>query len=403
MNFEFFIAKRLTKRKDKRLSRPIVIIATLSIMLGIAVMILSVCVLQGFKKEIKEKIVGFSSHIQILPYNYATTSKTVPITLSLLEKSNLKKIENIKNIEPFCTKGAVIKTTEDFQGVIFKGVSSEFDTTFFNNYLLKGRFINYKDTNEVLLSKNIADKLNLHMGDKLRVYFFIDETYKARVFKIVGIYETGLSVYDEKFALCSMNILQNLNHWAPNQVEGYEIWLKDFSKISSSTQEIYSATDRDKDAIPVQEMDSTLFTWLDLLDSNVVVILVIMILVSIITITSTLLIIIFENMPTIGLLKALGAKNSTVMKVFFYNAGYIILKGLFYGNILALAIAFVQKKFAIFTLDQQSYYLNSVPISISFLQVVIINIATIAICFVALFIPLRSITKISPIKSIRFD
>jgi ABC-type transport system, involved in lipoprotein release, permease component len=403
VNFEFFIAKRLTKRTQGRLSRPIVIIATLSIMLGSAVMILSVFVLQGFKKEIKEKVVGFSSHIQIVPYDYLSSQRQHPIILSPQEISKLKEVKNIKTISPFCTKGCVIKTKDDFQGIALKGIEPSQDDDFFKGYLVSGRFINYSDTNEVVISKSVADKLCLRLGDKMRAYFFVDNTYKARALKIVGIYSTGLSIYDEKFALCSMRLVQGLNGWTDNQVEGWGVWLKDYSLIAQSTQDIYAATDRDKDALPVQEMDSTLFTWLDLLDSNVVVIMVIMILVSIITITSTLLIIIFENTHTIGMLKSFGATSAMIMKIFLYNAGYIVLKGLIYGNLLAGSLAWLQKQFSLFALDQQSYYLSSVPIDISLWQIVLIDVATIIICLVTLLIPLRSITKISPLRSISFE
>jgi lipoprotein-releasing system permease protein len=405
MNYEFFIAKRITKQKGKTLSLPIVVIATLSIMLGIAVMIISISVLQGFKSEIKEKIIGFASHVQVVPYNLSQTSLEEGISLSKDEKERILRIENVKSVNPFLTKMGVIKTKTDFGGVVLKGIDKDFDTSFFHHYMISGRFIEAlkEGSNEALISKQIADKLNLSINDKLRVYFHIDNGYRARAFSVVGIYETGLGDYDDKFVICNIKQLQSLNKWADDRVEGYEILLNDFSKLDKSADEIYYALDKDKTIQTIAEIEPNLFTWLDLLDSNVFVILTIMILVSIVTITSTLLIIIFERTNMIGILKGFGATNKSIIKIFLYNATYIIIRGLLLGNILALGLCFLQDRFHIIKLNQESYFLTSVPIEISVIQIIMLNLATIIICVASLLIPVRSISKIDPIKSIRFD
>lgn len=403
MNFEYFISKRLSKQKGKTFSRPIIIIAILSISLGVAVMITSISVLQGFKSEIKEKIIGFGSHVQILPYQTYNSYDSQGISLSPQEEKTLRKHENIKSINPFISLGGLIKTKDDFQGVMLKGIDNNYDSNFFHNYLLSGRFLSKENINEAIISKHIANKLSLSLGDKLRIYFYIDNNYRARAMEVVGIYETGLSLYDEKIIICNIDQLRPLSSLKDNEVHGYEILLKDFSKQEGSSEYIYNSTSHDKTILNIQEIEPNLFSWLDLLDSNVVVILLIMILVSIITITSTLLIIIFEKTQTIGILKSLGANNRSIIKIFLYNALNIILKGILYGNILALGLGYLQVRFKIFKLDQESYYLTSVPIEISFSQVMLVNLGTIIICFLALLIPARSISKISPIKSIRFD
>ena len=403
MNFEYFISKRLSKQKGKTFSRPIIIIAILSISLGVAVMITSISVLQGFKSEIKEKIIGFGSHVQILPYQSYNSYDSQGISLSPQEEKTLRKHENIKSINPFISLGGLIKTKDDFQGVMLKGIDNNYDSNFFHNYLLSGRFLSKENINEAIISKHIANKLSLSLGDKLRIYFYIDNNYRARAMEVVGIYETGLSLYDEKIIICNIDQLRPLSSLKDNEVHGYEILLKDFSKQEGSSEYIYNSTSHDKTILNIQEIEPNLFSWLDLLDSNVVVILLIMILVSIITITSTLLIIIFEKTQTIGILKSLGANNRSIIKTFLYNALNIILKGIHYGNILALGLGYLQVRFKIFKLDQESYYLTSVPIEISFSQVMLVNLGTIIICFLALLIPARSISKISPIKSIRFD
>lgn len=403
MNFEYFISKRLSKQKGKTFSRPIIIIAILSISLGVAVMITSISVLQGFKSEIKEKIIGFGSHVQILPYQSYNSYDSQGISLSPQEEKTLRKHENIKSINPFISLGGLIKTKDDFQGVMLKGIDNNYDSNFFHNYLLSGRFLSKENINEAIISKHIANKLSLSLGDKLRIYFYIDNNYRARAMEVVGIYETGLSLYDEKIIICNIDQLRPLSSLKNNEVHGYEILLKDFSKQEESSEYIYNSTSHDKTILNIQEIEPNLFSWLDLLDSNVVVILLIMILVSIITITSTLLIIIFEKTQTIGILKSLGANNRSIIKIFLYNALNIIIKGILYGNIFALGLGYLQVRFKIFKLDQESYYLTSVPIEISFSQVMLVNLGTIIICFLALLIPARSISKISPIKSIRFD
>ena len=403
MNFEYFISKRLSKQKGKTFSRPIIIIAILSISLGVAVMITSISVLQGFKSEIKEKIIGFGSHVQILPYQSYNSYDSQGISLSPEEEKTLRKHENIKSINPFISLGGLIKTKDDFQGVMLKGIDNNYDSNFFHNYLLSGRFLSKENINEAIISKHIANKLSLSLGDKLRIYFYIDNNYRARAMEVVGIYETGLSLYDEKIIICNIDQLRPLSSLKDNEVHGYEILLKDFSKQEESSEYIYNSTSHDKTILNIQEIEPNLFSWLNLLDSNVVVILLIMILVSIITITSTLLIIIFEKTQTIGILKSLGANNRSIIKIFLYNALNIIFKGILYGNIFALGLGYLQVRFKIFKLDQESYYLTSVPIEISFSQVMLVNLGTIIICFLALLIPARSISKISPIKSIRFD
>lgn len=403
MNFEYFISKRLSKQKGKTFSRPIIIIAILSISLGVAVMITSISVLQGFKSEIKEKIIGFGSHVQILPYQSYNSYDSQGISLSPQEEKTLRKHENIKSINPFISLGGLIKTKDDFQGVMLKGIDNNYDSNFFHNYLLSGRFLSKENINEAIISKHIANKLSLSLGDKLRIYFYINNNYRARAMEVIGIYETGLSLYDEKIIICNIDQLRPLSSLKDNEVHGYEILLKDFSKQEESSEYIYNSTSHDKTILNIQEIEPNLFSWLNLLDSNVVVILLIMILVSIITITSTLLIIIFEKTQTIGILKSLGANNRSIIKIFLYNALNIIIKGILYGNIFALGLGYLQVRFKIFKLDQESYYLTSVPIEISFSQVMLVNLGTIIICFLALLIPARSISKISPIKSIRFD
>ncbi|MDR0971282.1 MAG: ABC transporter permease [Bacteroidales bacterium] len=404
MNLELFIARRLSRERGKRLSRPIIIIAIISIALAIATMVVSISVLQGFQDGIKEKISGFSSHIQILSFASDNVNNNFPITLSKENQREIASLKNIKTINPFILQGGIIKTSSDVKGIVLKAVDNQYDSSFFHNYIVEGRFINtLKKHNEIIISSFIANKLSLNLGDKLRIYFIRENSYKVRVFDIVGIYQTGLASYDEKFAICDIDILQKLNNWSSDEFSGYEIKLKDFSLLEKTANGIYSILDEDKTIQRIDQIEPSLFSWLSLLDSNVMVILTILTLVCIVTMVSTLLIIIFEQTSNIGILKSIGIKNRNIIKIFMFNAAYIVLKGLLYGNVLALALCYLQKNFHIIRLNESSYFLTSVPIEISFIQILIVNLATIIICLLALLIPAKSISRIEPIVSIRFD
>ncbi|MDR1725571.1 MAG: ABC transporter permease [Bacteroidales bacterium] len=402
MSYEFFIAKRLIKTKQSKFSRPIVIVATVSIALGITVMLLSVFVLTGFKSGIREKIAGFGGHLQIISYNVNNTYLSNPITLSFEEAEKIKNIPNVASINPFITKGGAIKTKNDFMGVVLKGIDNSYDTNFFAQNLIDGKLLNTnKPTNDILISKYITDKMNLNIGDKIRIFFYIDETYRQRTFTISGIYETGLGIYDEKMLICDMRVLQAINLWQKNEYEGYEINLKNFDKLSATAENIYYSLSQDKTIRTIQEIEPSLFAWLDLLDSNVAVILIVMILVSIVVITSTLLIMIFEKSTIIGILKGFGATTLSIMKIFLYKAVYVILKGLIYGNLLALTLGFLQNEYRLFSLNPQSYYLDHVPVKITFWWILLVNLLAIVVCTIALLVPAHSIAKISPINSIK--
>jgi lipoprotein-releasing system permease protein len=405
MKFEFFIVKRFIKAKQSKFSRPIIVVAIASIALGIAVMLLSVFVLSGFKTGIREKVSGFGGHIQVIPYNISNTYLSNPITLSTEEKKNILKNQNVKSISPFVTKGGAIKTKTDFAGILLKGIDKTYgNMAFFSQYLIEGLIPNLESqTNEVLISQDVCNKMNLKIGDKIRIFFYIDQQYRQRAFIISGIYETGLGIYDEKMVICDMRVLQTLNQWKENQYQGYEIMLRNFNLLSQTADSIYQLLENDKTIQTIEEAEPSLFAWLSLLDSNVLVILIVMLLVSIAVMTSSLLIMIFEKRQTIGLLKSLGASLQQIIKIFMLNALYVIVKGLIYGNIVAFGLALLQKKYMIFTLNSQSYYLQYVPIELNLLWILLINCMAIVICTLALLIPSRNIAKISPATTIKSD
>lgn len=406
MNFEYFVAKKLLKQKRKTFSKPIVSIATAGIALSIAVMLISIGVLQGFKNQIKDKITGFTSHIHLVPFAINTNNTSNYFTLSKQEIDNLYKEENIKTIDPYVLAGGAIKTKTDFHGVALKGVEESYDTIFFKENLKSGSLPDYSKTenkNQILISQTIADKLDIKIGDKIKIYFYIDQKYRVRPFTIAGIYEAGLGDYDNKFILCNAKILQKLYSMQENQYSGYEVKLKDFAKLNQSAQNLYTLLSQDKDLQTIEEMEPSLFAWLDLLDSNVILILIVMTFIAIITSCSTLLIMIFEQTKHIGILKSLGAKTSSIIKIYLYKSLYIVARAMLIGNGVAITLMYLQQNYKLIKLDQESYYLDSVPIEFSAFAIVSVNLASIIICMASLIFPARNISKINPMENIKFE
>ncbi len=402
MNFEFFVAKRLLRQEGSTYSRPIVRIATLSIALSIAVMIVSVGVLSGFKNQIKEKITGFTSHIHIQPYSLDVNLQNETFSLSDEDLKHIRQLPEVRTLEPYILQAGAIKTKTDFQGVILKGVEQDFDYTFFKENLCEGKLPNVKDnaSSEALISKITADKMQLKTGDKLRIYFFIDGQYRVRPFKISGIYQTGLGDYDQKFMLVSAKVLQRLNNLDSKQYNGYEVKLKDFSSLEKTANTLYSLLPQDKTVSTIDEIEPGLFAWLSLLDSNVVLIIIIMTLVTITAACSSLLVMVFEQRGYISLLKSMGTRTRSIMTIYLYKACYIIGKAMLLGNTLALTLGLVQSKYKIIKLNRESYYLDSVPFELNWLSIIAVNIVVIVVCTAALLIPVRSIGKISPAENI---
>ena len=414
MNLELFIAKRIHFGGDNRgkISSPAIKIAMTGIALGIAAMILSVFIVVGFKKEIREKIIGFSSHVQIVNFDNNISYETQPICVSDSLLNSFNENETIKHAEVFATKPGVIKTDNDFQGIVFKGVDKNYDWSFFKQHLQEGNVINIADstaTNEVIISKYIADRLGLKLGDSF-ISYFIQEPVKTRKFTITGIYSTNFTDYDKLFAITNIKTIQKLNNWDNDQYSGIEIFLKDFDQLEHVMPELsfemYIYKDRLGNTLlakSVKDMNPTIFGWLQLLDTNVWVIIILMLAVSGFTMISGLLILILERTNMIGILKAIGASNANIRKVFLYVSSFLIIKGMIWGNIIALAICLLQKVFGIIKLDPATYYVTEMPVDINILYIVLINIGAFAVSMLMMIGPSYLISKISPAKSIRFE
>lgn len=415
MSVEFFIAKRIfrgDKKNDKRVSSPAVKIAISGIALGLAVMIVAVCIVVGFKKQIREKVVGFGSHIQITSFNNESEYEDHPIAISESLKTLLSSHPQVLHVQNFITKPSIIKTKEDFLGVVLKGVSDDYKWDFFRENLIEGDIIDLNDStsgNQVILSKYIANKLHLSLGDNFTAYF-VQEPVRARQFKIVGIYETNFEDYDKLFAVVDFDVLSRLNKWDDDMATGIEVLVKDFGKLDETTQELFFSVVSQKDRLgnnlyarSIKDINPMIFNWLGLLDMNVWVILALMTLVSGFTMISGLLIIILERTNMIGMLKSMGARDFSIRKVFLYLSVFLIGQGMIWGNIIGLIFCVVQKNFQVFKLDPAVYYLAAVPIDLNPIYIILLNIATLIVSLLMMLGPSYLVAKITPAKSIKFE
>ncbi len=415
MNTELFIAKRLlTEKKEKKgISQPIVTIAVIGISLGLAVMILAVAIASGFKSEISNKLIGFGSHIQIINYDTNISYETAPIDKDQPFFEEVKNLKGVKQIQQFGMKAGIIKTkSKDIHGVVLKGVGSDFDWSFFDRSMVAGETFNVTDTSrtdQIIISEHIANLLKLKPGDKIAAYF-IQDPPRMRVFSISGIYNTSLAEFDEKFILVDLGHIQRLNNWEKNQISGYEVIIDEFNQIDKLSRDIRDIVgfhfDPNGAKLKVQSIKEKypqMFDWLNLTDMNVWIILILMTAVAGFNMVSGLLILILERTNMIGILKAMGTKNWSIRKIFLYQSGFLISKGLLWGNIIGIAICFIQIKFQLFSLDPSSYYLEAVPVNLKLWHILALNLGTLAITVLMLVIPSYIISKLSPEKTIRFE
>ncbi len=407
MNVEFFIAKRLViaKEGNNRLSRPIIRIAILAIALSVAVMLISIGVVKGFKKDISDKVIGFGSHIQIMDFSDNNSYETKAISKNQDFYPSIEKENGIKHIEVFATKAGIIKTKDEILGVILKGIDTDFDWTFFKENLIAGDVISINDssmTNQVIISEKISNSLQLKLADNLIMYF-VQEPPRVRKFEIVGIYNTELEEFDNLYVFGDIKHIQKLNDWGNDTVGGFALTINNFEDLEKQTQIVYEKTSYDLNAQSIKEMNPQIFDWLKLQDINVKVIIILMLIVAAINIITVLLILILERTKLIGILKAIGQTNWGIRKVFLYNVTYLIIKGLFWGNLLGIGLSLLQKQFHIISLNPATYYMKSVPIHLILSDVLLLNLSVIVTCFLMLLLPTYLITKITPIKAIRFE
>ncbi|MFL5765561.1 MAG: ABC transporter permease [Bacteroidia bacterium] len=416
MSTERFIAKRIISGgSDNQLSRPIVRISVLGIALGLAVMILALAVVTGFKDQIRGKLIGFNSHITVSIYDNNVSAEPKPISRSQKFLPLLRSDPDFTNVQVFATKNGIVKTKTENEGIVLKGIDTDYDWSFINKNLVEGKPFVPSDTvsKSIVISKYLKDKLNLKLNDKMIIYFIVDRfdsagvvtrtEFSAKEFYISGIYETGLEEVDKSLVLSDIRRIQKMNGWTPDQVAGFEIGIKDYKKIDELGAKVDDLIGQELIAQTIKQTNPAVFSWLDMMDSEVLVIITLLLVVSGFNMMSALLILILERTNMIGMLKAMGATNGSIQKIFLYNAMYLVGKGMLWGNLAGLAIAFIQQHFGIFKLDPETYYLTEVPIHVTLPAVLLLNAGTLICCILLLLIPSFITSRITPVKAIRFS
>ena len=411
LNFEHFIAKRLLTTKDHKssISAPIIKIAITAIALGMIMMIVSIATGIGLQQKIRQKVAAFSGHIIISNFNGNESDVSIePISIHQNFYPKFKTIEGISHVQAVATKVGIIRTATDFEGIIYKGVGKDYDWNNIKEYLVAGTIpnLNGQLNNEIVISEYLANRLNLKLGTTFNTFFMKQNGNglpNIRRFKIVGIYNSGLQEFDSSYILGDLRHLQRMNRWSPDQVGCFEVFITDFTQIKQKGDEVYQETSSVLKSQTIEEKFSYIFDWLKLFDFNIVVILIIMIVVSTINMVVALLVLILERTQMIGILKSMGANNWSIRKLFLYNAFYLILRGLFWGNFIGIGFLVIQKYFGIIKLPPENYYVTVAPVDINLFYIALLNIGTVLVCLLVLLIPSYLITKIVPAKTIRFD
>lgn len=411
---ESFIARRLYKNEQgsRKVSRPAVLIAQAGVALGLAVMLVTIAVSFGFKYEVRAKAVGFGSHLHISNYDAGHALEVHPIAADSALVATLNAFDEVAHVQPYATKPGVFRTEDDFMGYVLKGVGEDYDLSFYEQHLKEGEipeFSAHSISNKIVVSREVADKLQLSLGDKVDSYF-LQGALRARRYTVVGIYETGFAEYDRLFVLTDLKAVQALNRWETDQVTGVEIMLTDFNKVESMNWTLGTLLDRTEDSYgeeyfvqSVVDINPGLFAWLDVLDMNVWLILSLMLGVAAFTMISGLLILILERTQFIGVLKALGADNTSVRKIFLRFALLIVCKGMFWGNVVGLGLCAIQKVTGLISLDPKNYYLDTVPISFDWAFIIAVNVVMFILSALVLIVPSGLISRIHPTKAMRFE
>ena len=415
MNLPLFLAKHIygDTGVQQKVSKPAIRIAMAGVAIGLAVMIVSVCIVFGFKHTIRDKVIGFGGNITVASFPSLRGSDQAPVCMNDSMMTVLRKTQGVKHVQRYALKQGILKTNTDFLGVMFKGVAEEYDTTFLHNNLTSGKLPSFSSSashNAIVISQVMADMLKLKVGDKVFAYFIDNEDVRMRRFKIAAIYQTNLTKYDKTICYTDLYTAVKLNGWQSDQATGAELTVTDFNKVDDVENRIVNTVNRTEDKYgevysseTVQDGNPQIFAWLDLLDLNVWIILALMLCVAGFTMISGLLIIILERTSMIGILKALGARNKTIRHTFLWFAVFIIGKGMLIGNAIGLGLVLLQYFTGIITLDPSTYYVKTVPVEINLIYILLLNVATLLVSVFVLLAPSYLVSHIHPAKSMRYE
>ena len=411
MNLEYFIAKRLITAKHFKssISAPIIKIAISAIAIGMIMMIVSVATGIGLQQKIRDKVSAFNGHVIISNYDNNQSEVTlVPISKKQNFYPKFNSVPEVTHIQAIASKAGIIRTETAFEGIILKGVGTDYQWNNMKEYIVSGRLPDFSKgpNNEVVISRFLANRLNLKVGDSFNTFFIKEDQNQlpnSRRFKITGLFDSGFQEFDATYIIGDIRHIQRMNKWKPDEVGAFEVFVNDFNNIEAIGEKVYEQTTSTQDTQTIVEKYSYIFEWLKLFDFNIVIILGVMILVATINMVVALLVLILERTQMIGILKALGASNWSVRKTFLYNALYLIVRGLFWGNLIGISLLLIQQYFGIIQLNPENYYVNQAPVYLNWGYILLLNLLTVTVCFLVLLIPSYIITKISPVKAIRFD
>jgi lipoprotein-releasing system permease protein len=406
LGYAFFIARRVFSEEGLSFSRPFIRISVISVATGVAVMILAVAIVTGFQNEVSQKVTGFGAHYQVTGYDLNTSYEPSPISLNQPFYPSMDTLKGIRHIQVFAQKAGIIRTKDQIEGVVLKGIAADFDWTFFSDKIVAGKPFTLSDTarsNALVISKYLSDRLRLRTGDPVNMYFLVggEAVPRGRKFTVSGIYETGLEEFDRLYVLGDLRHIQKLNNWHEDQVGGFEILLDDFGDIDRMKNKIQELVGYRLQAESIKDLQPQIYEWLKLHDTNALIILVLMVVVACISMVSILLILVLEKTTFIGILKALGSTSRSIRKIFITQAILITFRGLLWGNVLALALCYLQLMTGLVTLNQESYYVSVVPVHLNVLHLLLMDAGTLILCTLSLFVPSYVVTKIAPLHAIR--
>ncbi|MGB3075840.1 MAG: FtsX-like permease family protein [Chitinophagales bacterium] len=405
MKISYFISRRLAIASGKSFSRLIIRVAVTAVALSVGVMIVAGAIVNGFQQEISEKVFGFWGHITIRSLEQGRSYGEVPVSINQSFYPGLEKAKGVRHIQVFATKAGILKTSQEMEGMVLRGIGTDFDWTFLKKYLVEGNILTAGDSSakkQIMISKTTADRLNLHVNDDVIVYF-VQNPMRYRKLTITGIYKTGLDEYDRLYAIVDIALIQRINNWTSEDVGGFEVFINNVNQLDQMGTVINSEyIGQDLEAKTMKQVNPNLFDWLDLQTMNEKVIIILMILVAIINMTTVLLILILERTNMVGILKSLGGSNWMIRKIFLYQAAYITALGLFLGNVFGIGICLAQKYFEIIKLPEESYYVSVAPVLIDPVYILSINAGTLLVCLITLIIPSYLVSRITPVKAIRF-
>jgi len=405
LNLYYFISSRIQKNDRQSFSSLVHRIAVIIVFLGFLLSVTSLCILDGFKTSIREKIFSFGAHIHLTKYDIDKSYEESPFVIQKDILDSIKAIHTVQHVQGVSHKPCLLKSDSEIQGVILKGVGPDFDVSRFQNNITSGRFIKFEDSTyskQIIVSEKIAAKLQIKIGDSLLLYF-VQNPPRYRKVEIAGIYQTGLEELDELFIIGDIQLNRVLSGWSPKQIGGMEIYVSDFKLLDSTANQVYKKMDYDMQIQLITDKYLQIFDWLNLLNRNVTIFLVLIMGVSIFVIISTLIVMIMERTPMVGLLKAFGTTNTEVSKIFLWNGFKIILTGMIAGNLVALTLCAIQYHTGIVPLDAENYFMNSVPIEFPWLAIVIVNAIGLALLSITLWAPIYFISRVSPVKAIKFN